>query len=150
MLSIRRPLRAFCLRTREAGYTLLELLIVLAILGLIVSLVAPKVIGYFERSKTKAAEIQIATLMGTLELYRLDTGHYPSSSEGLSALLIKPEQAKNWHGPYLDRTDGIIDPWGRPYLYKPPAEGAPAVITSYGADGKPGGTDEDQDVTSAH
>jgi general secretion pathway protein G len=136
--------------TGDAGYTLLELLVVLAILGLIVGLVAPKVIGYFERSKTKAAEIQVANLMGILDLYRLDTGHYPSGDVGLKALIVKPDHVRNWHGPYIDRADGIVDPWGRPYMYKPPAAGSPAVITSYGADGKPGGTDEDQDVTSTH
>jgi general secretion pathway protein G len=135
---------------KETGYTLLELLVVLAILSLIVAFAAPRVIGYFERSKTKAAEIQIATLMGSLDLYRLDTGRYPTSDEGLMALIVKPEHVRNWHGPYLTRSDGIIDPWGRPYLYTPPTGGSMAVIMSFGADGKPGGTDENQDVTSIH
>jgi general secretion pathway protein G len=134
----------------EEGYTLIELLVVLAILSLIVAFAAPKVIGYFERSKTQAAAIEISTLMSSLDLYRLDTGHYPAATEGLKALIVKPEHAHNWHGPYLDRTDGIIDPWGRPFLYTPPHSGSSAVIMSYGADGKPGGADEDQDVTSVH
>jgi general secretion pathway protein G len=134
----------------DAGYTLIELLVVLAILSLIVAFAAPKVIGYFERSKTQAAAIEISTLMSSLDLYRLDTGHYPSADQGLKALILKPEHGHNWHGPYLDRTDGIIDPWGRPFLYTPPRSGSSAVIMSYGADGKPGGADEDQDVTSVH
>jgi general secretion pathway protein G len=137
-------------RTGSAGYTLLELLIVLAILGLIAAFAAPRVIGYFERSKTHAAEIQIADLMGVLDLYRLDTGSYPTADQGLQALLVKPPNAKHWHGPYLTRNDGIIDPWGRPYLYTPPTDGMPPVIMSYGADGKPGGTGQDEDVTSTH
>jgi general secretion pathway protein G len=135
---------------RDAGYTLLELLIVLAILGLIAAFAAPRVIGYFERSKTHAAEIQIANISAALDLYRLDTGAYPAADEGLQALLVKPPQARHWHGPYLTRNDGIIDPWGRPYIYTPSSTGGPPVIASYGADGKPGGTDQDQDVTSAH
>jgi type II secretion system protein G len=77
-------------------------------------------------------------------------GHYPSSADGLRALVAKPARDRNWHGPYLDRSDGIIDPWGRPYLYTPPSNGSAAVIMSFGADGKPGGSDEDQDVTSVH
>ena len=134
----------------ETGYTLLELLVVLAILSLIVAFAAPRVIGYFERSKTKGAEIEISTLTGALDLYRLDTGHYPTGDEGLKALVVKPAHVRNWHGPYLTRSDGIIDPWGRPFLYTPPVAGSAAVIVSFGADGKPGGTDEDQDVTSVH
>jgi general secretion pathway protein G len=134
----------------NSGYTLLELLIVLAILGLLAALAAPKVIGYFERSKTRAAEIEVSNLAGALDLYRLDTGHYPTSEEGLQALIVKPKNAAHWHGPYLTRTDGILDPWGRPYIYTPPSAGSVLVVMSYGADGKPGGSDEDQDVTSAH
>jgi general secretion pathway protein G len=134
----------------EAGYTLLELLIVLGILGLIAAFAAPRVIGYFERSKTRAAEIQIANIVAALDLYRLDTGAYPTSDEGLQALLVKPQQAHHWHGPYLTRNDGIIDPWGKPYIYTPAPDGGPPVVQSYGADGKPGGTDQDQDVSSAH
>jgi general secretion pathway protein G len=134
----------------DAGYTLLELLIVLAILGVIAAFAAPRVIGYFERSKTHAAEIQIANISAALDLYRLDTGAYPTADEGLQALIVKPAQTSHWHGPYLTRNDGIIDPWGRPYIYKPSPDGGPPVIMSYGADGKPGGTDQDQDITSAH
>ena len=137
-------------RRTDAGYTLLELLVVLGILGLIVAFAAPKVIGYLERSKTRAAEIEISNISAALDLYRLDNGSYPTADEGLKALVEKPTNARRWHGPYLNRTDGIIDPWGRPFLYTPPTEGNAPVVYSYGADGKPGGTGEDQDVTSSH
>jgi general secretion pathway protein G len=133
-----------------AGYTLLELLIVLAILGLIVAFAAPRMVGYFERSKTKAAEIEISNISAALDLYRLDNGSYPTADQGLKVLVEKPNNEPRWRGPYLNRSDGIIDPWGRQFLYTPPAEGGPPVVYSYGADGKPGGTGEDEDVTSAH
>jgi general secretion pathway protein G len=135
---------------RDAGYTLLELLVVLAILGLIVAIAAPKVIGYLERSKTRAAEIQISQISGALDLYRLDAGSYPTAEQGLSALIKRPAHVRRWHGPYLNRDDGIIDPWDRPYLYTPPAGDHGPVVYSYGADGKPGGSDQDEDVSSAH
>lgn len=134
----------------EAGYTLLELLVVIAILGLLVAFAAPRVIGYFERSKTKAAEIQIATLSAALDLYRLDVGSYPTKAQGLKALIEKPADASAWHGPYLNRSDGVIDPWDRPYLYTSPSEGGALSIQSLGADGKTGGDGEDADISNHH
>jgi general secretion pathway protein G len=134
----------------EAGYTLLELLVVIAILGLIVGLAAPQVVGYFGRSKAKAAEIQISSLQSALELYRLDVGAYPTQDQGLKALVIAPSGAKAWRGPYLSRDDGIVDPWGRPYLYAPPAPNGRVTIRSLGADGKAGGTGDDEDLTNIH
>ena len=137
-------------RAGEAGYTLLELLVVIAILGLIIGLAAPQVIGYFGRSKTKAAEIQISSIQSALELYRLDVGNYPSPEQGLTALVVQPSGIKSWQGPYLSRDDGIVDPWGRAYLYAPPPPFGRVSIRSLGADGKPGGTGDDQDISSAH
>jgi general secretion pathway protein G len=134
----------------DQGYTLLELLVVIAILALIIGFAAPKVIGYFERSKTKAAEIQISNITAALDLYRLDMRHYPTSDEGLKALIEAPPNVKNWDGPYLTRRDGIIDPWGRPYIYTLSSDGDHVIVSSLGADGKPGGTGEDSDVTSDH
>ncbi len=134
----------------EDGYTLLELLVVIAILGLIVALAAPQVVGYFGRSKSKAAEIQISSLQSALEIYRLDVGTYPTQDEGLKALVAAPSDVKGWRGPYLSRDDGIVDPWGRPYLYSPPALDGRVVIRSLGADGKPGGTGDDADLTNIH
>lgn len=138
------------LLSSDDGYTLLELLVVLAILGLIVAFAAPRVIGYFERSKTHAAEIQIANISAALDLYRMDIGSYPSADDGLEALLVKPAHVRHWRGPYLTRSDGIIDPWGRPYLYTPPSGDGEPVVMTYGADGKPGGTEQNQDVSSVH
>jgi general secretion pathway protein G len=134
----------------EGGYTLLEMLVVIAILGMIVAFATPQVLGYLERSKTKAAQIQITSIAAALDLYRLDAGSYPNEEQGLTALLARPKDAKNWHGPYLTRDDGIIDPWGKPYLYRPPTPDKMFVIETLGADGKRGGEDENEDVSSKH
>ena len=142
--------RRHAARSSELGYTLLELLVVIAILALIVAFAAPRVIGYFERSKTKAAEIQISTLAAALDLYRLDVGSYPTQEQGLKALVEKPADQPAWHGPYLTRSDGIIDPWDHPYLYVPPGRTAQVSIRSLGADGKEGGEGEDADIGNAH
>ena len=133
-------------KRRQMGYSLLELLVVLAILGLIIAIAAPRVIGYFEASKAKAAKIQISNLSAALDLYRLSNGAYPAEQAGLKALVEKPEAATSWDGPYLNRADGINDPWGRPYLYKLPGAHGPYDIVSLGADGKEGGTGDDQDL----
>lgn len=132
------------------GYTLLELMVVILILALIVSIAAPKVVGYFGKSKTNAAEIQIANIVSSLSLYRLDVGKYPAEAQGLKALVEKPTDVKNWDGPYLTRRDGIIDPWGNPYIYKLSGVNSHVVVMSYGADGISGGVGEDADVTSEH
>jgi general secretion pathway protein G len=149
-MKVWRPRRCADMGSGEAGYTLLELLVVIAILGLIVALAAPQVVGYFGRSKTKAAEIQISSLQSALELYRLDVGTYPTADQGLKALIAAPSGVKDWHGPYLSRDDGIIDPWGRAYLYAPPAPNGRVTIKSLGADGKVGGTGDDEDLTNIH
>src|SRR5262245_49284881 len=122
----------------ERGYSLLELLVVLAILGLIIAIAAPRVIGYFETSKAKTAKIQIANIATALDLYVLGNGVYPSEQQGLRALVERPEGAQGWDGPYLNRADGIIDPWGRPYLYKQPGAHGKFDVSSLGADGKEG------------
>jgi general secretion pathway protein G len=138
-------------RVRENdGYTLLELIVVVLILALIISIAAPKVIGYFGRSKTHAAEIQIANIGSALSLYRLDVGKYPTEEQGLKALVEKPADTNNWDGPYLTRKDGIIDPWGQPYVYKIAGSDGHPIVISEGADGKVGGTGENSDVTSEH
>jgi len=132
----------------QAGYSLLELLVVLAILALIIGIAAPRVMGYFGASKGKAAKIQIQNIVTTLDLYKMDNNAYPSETQGLKALVEKPEGATNWNGPYLTRADGIIDPWDRPYLYKVPGVHGAVDVSSLGADGKDGGTGEDQDISS--
>jgi general secretion pathway protein G len=135
-------------RRFQDGYSLLELLVVLAIMGLMIAIAAPRVIGYFEASKIKAAKIQISNISAALDLYRLSNGAYPSEQQGLKVLVEKPEGATNWDGPYLTRADGIIDPWDRPFVYKLPGQHGAYDILSLGADGKEGGTGDDQDIGS--
>ena len=135
-------------RRRQSGFTLVELLVVMAILVLIASLVAPRVIAYLGSSRTKTAKIQIESLSTTLELFRLDTGRYPSSEEGLRALVARPAMVQGWNGPYLKGGRLPNDPWGKPYLYRHPGEHGEFDIFSFGADGEPGGDDEKQDVRS--
>jgi len=135
-------------RFGERGYSLLELLVVLAILGLIIAIAAPRVIGYFDSSKAKAAQIQIANIAAALDLYYLANGAYPSEQQGLKALVEQPEGVQAWDGPYLNRADGIIDPWDRPYIYKQPGTHGKFDVSTLGADGKEGGEDEDRDQGS--
>lgn len=135
-------------RRNERGYSLLELLVALAILSLIIAIAAPRLIGYFEASKAKTAKIQIANLSTAMDLYYLSNGGYPTEQQGLKALVEKPEGRNAWDGPYLNKADGIIDPWGRPYTYKQPGIHGKIDIASLGADGKEGGTGEDADIGS--
>ena len=135
-------------RHRERGFTLIELLVVLVILGLIAAFAAPQVIKYLGRAKTEAAGIQIERLSGVLDLYRLEVGRYPSTEEGLEALVERPIDAESWNGPYLKKADALIDPWGRPYVYRQPGEHGEFDLFSLGADGSEGGEGEDQDLTS--
>jgi general secretion pathway protein G len=133
---------------RQEGYTLVELLVVLAILGLLVAIAAPRLIKYLGSAKYDTAKIQVEKLGGILDLYHLELGRYPSDQEGLRALVQRPAQADKWNGPYLKNRDSLIDPWGRPYLYRSPGQHGDYDLYSLGADGKEGGDGEDRDVTS--
>ncbi len=133
---------------RNLGFTLVELLVVLAILGLLVGLVGPQVMKALGSSKTKTARIQIENLAGTLDIYRLDVGRYPTTSEGLQALVEKPSGVDNWNGPYLKKSKVPEDPWGYPYHYRSPGEHGPFDLWSLGADNREGGEGEDQDILS--
>jgi len=135
-------------RGEQSGYTLVELLVVLAILGLLVALAAPRVIKYLGGAKTDTARIQIEKLGGVLDLYRLEIGHYPTEQEGLEALVERPPQVDAWNGPYLKNRQSLIDPWGTPYAYRSPGEHGEYDLYTLGADGKDGGDGEDQDVTN--
>jgi general secretion pathway protein G len=130
---------------RHGGFTLMELLVVLAILGLLMSLVGPRVLNQLGGAKTKTAAIQIKDLEQALEMYKLDVGRFPSTSEGLVALVEKPPAAAGWNGPYL-KSDVPLDPWNREYQYKYPGERGEIDIFSYGQNGSPGGEGEDADV----
>jgi len=120
-------------REGEAGFTLVEMLVVITIIGLVVALVGPRVLGYLADSKIKTAKIQIESFSAALDLYYLDNGAYPASNEGLTALVQRPSSAPAWNGPYL-RTGWVPnDPWGHPYIYKVPGDHAPYEVDSYGS-----------------
>ena len=135
-------------RRKQAGFTLLELLVVLVILGLVTAFAAPQVIKYMSGAKIDAAGIQIERLSGVLDLYRLEVGRYPGEEEGLQALLVQPTDAERWNGPYIKKENSLLDPWGRPYIYRYPGEYGEFDIYTLGADGGEGGDGEDGDVTS--
>jgi general secretion pathway protein G len=133
---------------RENGFTLVELLVVLAILGLLVALAAPRVMKYLGSARSDTARIQIEKLSGVLDLYRLEIGRYPTEQEGLLALVEKPPQGDNWNGPYLKNRESLIDPWGQPYGYHSPGQHGEFDLYTLGADGKEGGDGADKDVTN--
>jgi general secretion pathway protein G len=132
----------------EDGFTLIELLVVLGIIALLMALVAPQVIRYLSEAKSETAAVQVKNLESALELYYLDTGEYPASETGLHALMESPQAATGWHGPYLKHDSGLVDPWGRPYIYRLPGIHGKYDIYSLGRDGAEGGVDENRDVTS--
>jgi len=132
----------------ERGFTLVEMLVVITIIALIMSLVGPRVLNYLSESKVKAARIQIESLSAALDLYFLDAGHYPTSSEGLTALVQRPGSSPFWSGPYLKGDSVPNDPWGHPYVYHSPSDHGPYEIVSYGADGQEGGVGAAADITS--
>jgi general secretion pathway protein G len=132
----------------QAGFSLIELLVVLAILGLLIGLVAPPVIRYLGRAKTDVAKVDIHNLESALDLYRLDLGRYPTQNEGLKALVEKPPGLDRWQGPYLKQKAVPADPWGHPYHYRIPGEHGDYDLYSLGADDAPGGTGENQDVVN--
>ena len=135
-------------RRHQAGFTLVELLVVLIILGLIAAFAAPQVIKYVGGAKSDSAKIQVERLSSVLDLYRLQVGRYPSDDEGLDALMEAPADAPNWDGPYLKKADALVDPWGRPYLYQYPGENGEYDLYTLGADGQEGGEGENRDLTS--
>ncbi len=133
---------------REGGFTLVELLVVLAIIGLLAVLVAPRVIQYLSGAKVDTATVQIDRLAGVLDLYRLEVGAYPSQEEGLAVLFDRPQNAVSWNGPYIRNRKSLTDPWGNPYGYRYPGEHGEFDLYSLGADGREGGEGENQDITS--
>jgi general secretion pathway protein G len=132
---------------RNAGFTLLELLVVLVILGLLAGYVAPKYFAQIGKSEVKTAQAQIGALEKALDQYRIDTGHYPNAQQGLAALNAKPADEPRWDGPYLKKAVPN-DPWGKPYQYKIPGDHGEVDIFSFGRDGAPGGSGQDADITN--
>lgn len=130
---------------RPRGFTLLELLVVLVVLGLLASLVAPKYFKQLGKSEAKTARAQIEGLVKAIDLYRLDVGRFPSTAEGLAALTTRPSDQPKWNGPYLQKAVPA-DPWGRPYVYKSPGEHGDYDVMTLGKDGAPGGEDENADI----
>jgi general secretion pathway protein G len=143
----RRPTRRAA-RPASPGFTLLEILVVLVILGLMASLVGPQVFKQLSSSKTKAAALQIEELSSALDLYRLELGKYPTSEQGLDALISKPRGAENWNGPYLKKKVIRQDPWGNEFQYRSPGQYGEFDLWSLGADNREGGEGEDRDVHS--
>ena len=128
------------------GFTLLELLVVIVIIGLLAAYVGPKYFAQLGKSEVTIARAQIAALDQAVDTFRLDVGRYPSSEEGLAALTARPAQgAPGWNGPYLKK-NVPNDPWQRPFLYRMPGAQAPFEIISYGRDGQPGGSGDDADI----
>ena len=131
----------------QRGFTLLELLVVMVIIGLLTGYVGPKYFSQIGKSEIKAARSQIDALEKALDQYRLDTGHYPGDELGLAALVTRPASEGRWDGPYLKK--GVpLDPWGNPYVFKSPGEHGEFDLLSFGKDGRPGGEGEGADITN--
>jgi general secretion pathway protein G len=130
---------------RQRGFTLLELLVVMVIIGLLAGYVAPRYFAQVGKSEVKATRAQIDAFEKSLEAYRLDVGKYPTTEQGLAALMAAPAGTPNWQGPYLKKSVPL-DPWKNPYQYRQPGEHGDFDIYSYGRDGKPGGQKEDADI----
>lgn len=131
---------------KQSGFTLVELLVVLAIIGLLAGLVGPRVLNQLAGAKSDTAKVQIRDFEQALEIYSLDIGEFPRTEQGLEALIENPGNVSGWNGPYLRRNEIPLDPWNREYQYKYPGEHADFDITSLGADGKPGGDGDNADI----
>ena len=148
MPAISRPLPASALPLRAArGFTLLELLVVMVIIGLLAGYVGPKLFAQIGKSETKVTRAQIDALQKALDQYRIDIGRYPNSEQGLAALVQRPVDEPRWTGPYLAKAVPA-DPWGRPYLYTSPGSHGDYDLQSLGKDGQPGGDGDDADLNS--
>jgi general secretion pathway protein G len=130
----------------EAGFTLLELLVVLGILALLAAIGYPQVLRYMGTARSETARAQMSAIATSLELYALDNGKFPPQQSGLTALVQAPPGARSWRGPYLKRAEGLVDPWGHPYQYRTPGRSAPFELVTLGRDNAPGGSGEDQDI----
>lgn len=135
-------------RPRHEGFTLIEILVVITLIGLVMAFAAGRIFGQGDEAKARLAKAQIAELGGKLDLFKLDTGRYPSTSEGLKALREKPANLGTWHGPYVQKEEHLKDPWLRDFVYASPGRQAPYDLVCLGADGKPGGEGPGRDLTN--
>ena len=135
-------------KNAELGFTLLEMLVVLGIIAMLAGLVGPQVMKQLGGAKTKTAKVQIEDLSATLDMYHLDMGKYPTTEQGLQALVERPDDAKRWNGPYLSKNKVPQDPWGSDYKFESPGQKGKFDLYTFGADGTEGGDGEDQDVVS--
>lgn len=135
-------------KRRERGYTLMEILIVLAILALIATFAVPNLMKVFGKAKSDVASLQLDNLKAALDIYRLENGGYPTEEQGLQALVDRPSHAPDsWSGPYIDKPESLIDPWGRPYHYRRTVDGGKIEIYTLGADDAEGGDGENRDIS---
>lgn len=132
----------------RAGFTLIELMVVMIILGLLAALVVPRMFGRVGQAKQNAARSQIELLGTALDSFRLDVGRYPTTAEGLEALITQTSGTDNWNGPYLKKIEIPLDPWNNPYVYESPGKNGDYDIYSYGADKAEGGEGENADIVS--
>ncbi|MGK9235085.1 type II secretion system major pseudopilin GspG [Inquilinus limosus] len=135
-------------RRRQAGFTLIELLVVLVILGLLAGLVGPRVLAYLGGARADSARLQIENFKSALDLYAIDVGGYPTTAQGLKALLANPGGVRGWNGPYLRSNALPQDPWGNAYSYRAPGQHGAFDLYSLGADNREGGSGDDADITS--
>lgn len=133
-------------KSSEAGFTLMEMLVVLVVIGLIAAVAIPQITKLMGSAKSKAAKVQMETLSASLRYYEMDVGAYPTSEQGLDILWSMPDPEPGWSGPYVRQERQLKDPWNRDFVYQSPIEGAPFELISLGADGKEGGTGEDADI----
>jgi general secretion pathway protein G len=133
----------------DDGYTLTEMLVVIAIIGLLAAVLTPMIAGQLGRARVKAARLQVENVSTAVEMFRSDVGRYPTAQEGLNGLVRAPDGLDGWIGPYIRNAKSLDDPWGRALKYQAPSDTAPPRVLSLGADGKPGGTGADADIVSS-
>jgi general secretion pathway protein G len=138
----------YVVSSASEGFTLVEMLVVLTIIALILGMVGPRVLGYLGDSRIKTAKLQIESFGSALDLFYIDVERYPSTSEGLNALVQRPTGVEIWNGPYVKGARVPLDPWGNAYLYRAPAETAPYEIVSHGPDGRGGGSGASADISN--